>query len=116
MLSTVLILPIAQVDTGNAVAEAMGWGPNNYSVPLSADGSEPATHYGLHAWAGDEFEQMVETGYYPPQVAEAGIDQATYDAMMAALIYSFWPDYTDHFATIIADNNLQIVEVPDEAE
>lgn len=33
--------------------------------------------------------------------------------MMAMLIYSFWPDYTDHFATIIAENNLQIVEVPD---
>lgn len=109
MLSTVLILSIDQVATGNAVAEAMGWGPNNYSVPLSADGSEPATHYGLHAWAGNEFEQMVVTGYYPPQVAEAGIDQATFNAMMAALIYSFWPDYTDHFATTIAENNLTVV-------
>ena len=109
MLSTVLILPLDQVATGNAVAEAMGWGPNNYSVPLSADGSEPATHYGLHAWAGNEFEQMVETGYYPPQVAEAGIDEATFDAMMAVLIYSFWPDYTNHFATIIAENNLTVV-------
>lgn len=27
MLSTVLILPLDQVATGNAVAEAMGWGP-----------------------------------------------------------------------------------------
>src|SRR5512137_410311 len=116
MLSTVLILPVDQTAVGNDVAEAMGWGPNNYSVPLSADGSEPATHFGLHAWAGNEFEQMVETGYYPPQVAEAGIDKATYGAMMAVLVYSFWTDYTDHFATIIAENNLQIVEVPYEAE
>ena len=113
MLSTVLILPLDQVATGNTVAEAMGWGPNNYSVALSADGSEPATHYGLHAWAGNEFEQMVETGYYPPQVAEAGIDKATFDAMMAVLIYSFWPDYTDHFATIIAENGLAVVTQPE---
>ena len=111
MLSTVLILPLDQVATGNAVAEAMGWGPNNYSVPLSADGSEPATHYGLHAWAGNEFEQMVVTGYYPPQVAEAGIDQAAFDAMMSELIYSFWPDYTNHFSTVIADNNLLVCTV-----
>lgn len=116
MLSCVLILPIDQVATGDTVAEAMGWGPNNYSVALSADGSEPATHYGLHAWAGDEFEQMVETGYYPPELAEAGISKTDYDAMMAVLIYSFWPDYTDHFATIIAENNLQIVEDQDATE
>ena len=116
MLSAVLILPVAQVDMGNAVVEAMGWGPNNYSVALSADSSEPATHYGLHAWAGNEFEQMVETGYYPPQVAEAGIDQATFDAMMAVLVYSFRDDYTGHFATIIAENGFQIVEPADEQE
>ena len=109
MLSTVLILPTNQVATGNAVADAMGWGPNNYSVPLSADGSEPATHCGLHAWAGNEFEQMVETGYYPPQVAEAGIDQATFDAMMAALFYSFRDDHAGHFAEVCAANNLKVV-------
>jgi hypothetical protein len=112
MQSTVLILPLDQVATGNAVGNAMGWGPESYSVPLSADGSEPATHYGLHAWAGDAFQQMIETAYYPPEVEAAGISQAEYDAMMALLIYSFWPDYTDHFATVCADNGLQVVVAP----
>ncbi len=42
MRSCVLLLPLDQVATGNAVGEAMGWGPTSYSVPLSADGSEPA--------------------------------------------------------------------------
>ena len=112
MLSTVLILPLDQVATGNAVAEAMGWGPNNYSVALSADGSEPATHWGLHAWAGNEFEQMVGTGYYPPELA-GDVDEATFAAMIGALIYSFRDDYTGHFATIIAENGLQIVEPAD---
>lgn len=114
MLSCVLILPLDQIATGNAVGEAMGRGPDNYSVPLSADGSEPATHYGLHAWTSDDFQTLIESGVYPPELADAGITKADYDAMMAVLIYSFWPDYTDHFATIIAENGFAIV-VPEDA-
>ena len=110
MLSAVLILPESQVSTGNAVGEAMGWGGPSYSVPLSADGTEPATHYGLHAWVTEEFQALIETGAYPPQVEAAGITQADYDAMMAALISSFWDDYVDHFATVCADNGLVVVE------
>lgn len=109
MLSCVLILSESQVATGNAVAEAMGWGPNSYSIPLSADGAEPVTHKGLHTWATEEFQQMIASGYYPPQVAAAGINQPTFEAMMAALISSFWPDYVDHFATVCAENGLQLV-------
>jgi len=111
MLSCVLILPVDQVATGNAVGEAMGWGPNSYSVPLSADGSEPATHSGLHAWVSEEFQALIETGAYPPQVEAAGITQAVYNAMMAALISSFWPDYVGHFATVCAGNGLVVVVV-----
>lgn len=110
MLSAVLILPDAQTPTGNAVGEAMGWGPSSYSVPLSADGTDPATHSGLHAWVTEEFQALIETGAYPPQVEAAGITQADYDAMMAALISSFWDDYVDHFATVCADNGLVVVE------
>ena len=109
MLSCVLLLPLAQVATGNAVGEAMGWGPASYSVPLSADGSEPATHYGLHAWVTEDFQTLIETGAYPPQLADAGISQDDYDAMMAVLISSFWADYVDHFASVCADNNLVVV-------
>jgi len=109
MLSCVLILPLDQVATGNAVSEAMGWGSPAYTVALSADGAEPATHYGLHTWAGADFQQMIESGYYPPQVEEAGITKADYNAMLAVLIPSFWPDYTDHFATVCAENGLTVV-------
>lgn len=109
MLSCVLILPLSQVATGNAVGAAMGWGPNSYSIPLSADGADPATHMGLHTWATEEFQQMIATGYYPPDLADAGIEQAAFDDMMAALISSFWPDYVDHFATVCAENGLQVM-------
>ena len=106
MLSAVLILPVAQVETGNAVAEAMGWGPNNYGVPLSASGE--ATHYGLHAWASDGFREMVETGFYPPELAGA-VTEAAFTAMLAALFYSFRDDHAGHFAEVCAANGLGVL-------
>ena len=44
-----------------------------------------------------------------PQLADAGISQDDYNAMMAVLISSFWADYVDHFADVIAANGLQMV-------
>jgi hypothetical protein len=114
MLSAVLILPDDQVATGNAVGQAMQWGADNYSVALSPTGAEPATHYGLHAWVDEAFEQLVESGVYPPELADAGISKADYDAMMAVLVSSFWADYVDHFNTVCAEQGLQIV-APEEA-
>jgi hypothetical protein len=110
MLSTVLILPNAYVATGDAVGEAMGWGPRNFSIPLSADGSEPATHTGLHAWSSDDFPAMLESRIPPPAVLEAGVTVEEYDAMLDALISSFWADYVGHFDTVCAENGLTIVE------
>lgn len=109
MLSTVLILPNAQVATGNAVAEAMGWGPNNYSVPLSATGTAPATHYGLHAWTTESFREMIETGYYPPELTQVGIAEAAFRAMLDALVSSFAADHVGHFDAVCAANGLQMV-------
>jgi len=109
MTSAVLIVTTANLDAANALGEAMGWGPNSYSVPLSTDGTDPATHYGLHAWVTEEFQALIETGAYPSQVEAAGITQADYDAMMAALISSFWDDYVGHFATVCADSGLVVV-------
>ncbi len=109
MRSCVLLLPLDQVATGNAVGEAMGWGPASYSVPLSADGSEPSTYYGLHAWVTEGFQTLIETWAYPPQLSDAGISQDDYNAMMAVLISSFCADYVDHFADVLAANVLQMV-------
>ena len=112
MLSTVLILPADQVDTGNAVAEAMGWGPRNYGIPLSANGRDPVTHYGLHTWAADSFRDMVESKTYPPAL-EGHVSEADFDAMMAVLIYSFRTDYMGHFDEVCAEHDLAKVEIDD---
>ena len=110
MLSCVLILPDAQVATGNAVSEAMGWGSPAYTIPLSADGTEPATHYGLRTWSDEAFQAMLESQVYPPQLAQAGITEAAYAAMIGALVWSFWPDYVGHFDAVIGEQGLQVVE------
>lgn len=111
MLSTVLILPDALRDEGNRMGAAMGWGPENFSVPLSADGSEPATHWGLHAWAADTFPDLMASETIPPELDEAGFTQAEWDAIRAGMIQSYWTDYTDHFATVCAENDLKTMVV-----
>lgn len=42
-----IIVPDADVDEARALAAEVGWGEGCYSVPLSTDGAEPATHWGL---------------------------------------------------------------------
>ena len=105
MFSTVLILPSAQVTAGNAVGLAMGWGPNNYSVALSQDGSQPATHYGLHGWSDDQLKAWIEGTEPLPEGMEAA------QAVIDVLIYSFRTDLTkeEHFETVATANGLRRV-------
>ncbi len=44
MTSAVLIIPAPYKAGANAVGAAMGWGPDNYTVPLSSDGAA-VTHW-----------------------------------------------------------------------
>lgn len=60
-MNVVLIIPDAQVEEANALGVAMGWGVGNYSVPLSASGLAPASHWGLNIEAPtDEFLAMLD--------------------------------------------------------
>lgn len=106
MYSVVLITPAALHAKANALAEAMGYGPNNYSIQLSANGAGPASHWGLHVWAGQAFVDQLASGELPE-----GVDypQADFDTVMAGLISSVRGDYEGHFAEVIAANNLQVV-------
>ena len=106
MLSCVLILPASLQGKGNALGEAMGWGPDNYSVALSADGDEPATHYGLHAWASPDFRDLIDAGAMPD-----GLDfpQADFDAVMGALVSSFREGLDGHFSEVCAAQGLEVV-------
>jgi hypothetical protein len=104
--STVLIIPASMYEQGNIIGDHMGWGPNNFSVPLSSDGSEPATHYGLHTYSDDEFKGWIEgTIPLPEQMQDA---QPIIDSM----IHSFDITVTgaEHFSLVLNDNNLEYIE------
>lgn len=103
MTSAVLILPEAYRDAGNAFGVDQGWGENNFSVALSADGSEPATHWGCRADVGESFVEMVEN------------PDPENEPLVAVLIYSFSDSLApyDHWVETLIVNNLSVV-VPSE--
>ena len=104
MLSIVLIIPADLRDLANGLGEALGHGPNSYSVALT-NATEP-THYGLHTWGTQAFVDMLDAGVMPD-----GLDypQADFDAVMAALIKSVRDDMTGHFADVCAAHGLVVV-------
>ena len=103
MLSAVLIIPAALREKANALAEAMGWGPNNYSVPLSVGGTDPATHYGLHSWVGPEFVDLLaaaDRGQMPAPLAAAGYPSDHFAAVVGTLNASILESSDGHFADV----------------
>lgn len=69
--SVVVIVPAAHHAAMAQLGQALGYGPNNFSVELSASGNAPATHFGTHTWAqpGGQFHQLVlavQAGVTPP--------------------------------------------------
>ena len=99
MQSAVMIVPAAGLAAANALGESMGWGSNNYSVPLSASGALPATHWGCRADVSDGFFTLLES---PP--AEA--------APVLALVqmdFRTTPDPAGHFREVIAGLGLLII-------
>lgn len=102
MSSTVLLIPAALQADGNAVAEQMGWGPSNYSVPVTTDGTT-VSHYGLHTFTSAQFQGWVEGTEPLPE----GMTHA--QPVIDALIYSFRDDIKnrEHFDAVLAANGLQ---------
>lgn len=105
MLSVVLIIPAALRDKANALGEALGHGPNNYSVALT--NAMAPTHYGLHTWATQAFVDMLAAGVMPQGL---NYSQADFDAVMAALIKSVRPAMEGHFSDTCLANGLTVVE------
>ena len=100
MTSAVLILPAAYRDAGNAFGVAQGWGEDNFSVPLSATGLEPATHYGCRADVTEGFLAMMADP--PPEAVP----------LVSVMIYSFEGNVQpyDHWVATLADNGLSRVD------
>lgn len=106
MLSVVLIIPADLRDKANALGEALGHGPNNYSVALT--NATAPTHYGLHTWATQAFVDMLAAGVMPE-----GLDypQDDFDLVMNALTKSVRESMEGHFTDVCVVKGLAIVEV-----
>ena len=99
MTSAVLILPAAYRDAGNAFGVAQGWGEDNFSVPLSATGLEPATHYGCRP--------DVQPGFFD-LMADPPVEALP---LLSVMISSFEDNVQpyDHWVAILELNGLQRV-------
>jgi len=115
MISGILILPADLQSAGNALAIAMGHDvepAHTYSVPLSADGQEPATHYGCHAWVTEAFVAMLQSAAQG-QMPE-GLDPQLVATVLSGLISSIGSELTprEHFDGVLAANGLVQIQPP----
>jgi hypothetical protein len=92
-ISCVLLIPAAHRDAVNALAESLGYGPNNLSVELvHADGG---IWYGCHTWCAQSFlDQLADPAYS--------------GSAMAALVVSAVPDgdSASNWAEALAEHEL----------
>jgi len=110
--SIVMIAPAATRDGANAIAEALGHGPNNFSATLSADG-QSVTHYGCRTQAQQSFVDLLAgmgQGEFPPI---EGADPQVIGAILASLIIDISEneDGFSHFNRVIEANGLTRFEV-----
>lgn len=114
MTSCVMIIPVAQLPDANAIFQLIGWGYPAFSVQLSADGSQPATHYGLRETVDEGFMAMLaaaKAGTMPPELVTAAYPLTTFNAVMEVLVIDYADAAIGHFPTAIAANNLMVCEV-----
>lgn len=101
MKSLVVIAPIAVwpslVSMNLALGHAAGVG-----VPLSASGNDPATHLGLHTWAGDDFI-AIATGEVTPEIE--GVTPEQIAGLLAAITVSVQPEVNEVVLTKSAHYN-----------
>lgn len=89
----------------NALADTAPFGSRGavFSVPLSATGAPPATHYGCHAWAQGAFIAQCETDF-AVLLAEYGVEiWSVYDGT--------GEQQSDFWARTLAERGLQVVTI-----
>ena len=120
--STVLIVHTALLSKANALGDALGHGPESYTIPLSDDG-ETVTHFGAHTYATEAFFATVGGamgGSLPPvDWSTYGITAGDVVEVLASLIVSApgsaldpegdaYPSPASHFAQVVEASGLQV--------
>lgn len=97
MTSAVLIIPVAMKSAANAVGEALGWGPDNYTIPLSDNGAT-ITHWACRTDVGEAFKAMLINPPDIPGIAD----------VLAGMIVDLSDEVTnaEHLAAAMASRGL----------
>ncbi|MFC5385206.1 hypothetical protein ACFPLB_04400 [Aquamicrobium segne] len=115
-LSIVMIVPAELQDQANRISCALDYDVlpgNTFSVALSVDGSEPATHYGCRTSAKQEFVDILNQAGSGnlPEIEWSDFDLTPDDvaAVLGALIIDVRPDdqVTGHFDDVMAARELR---------
>ena len=110
--SVVLLIHAAVQTAANQVADGLGHGPNNFSVPLSENGSEPATWYGCRAQTQQSFIDMLTAAGQGTLPEIEGMTPQEVGAVLMQLqadVSTSEDGYT-HFERVIGEKNLVRVE------
>ena len=114
--SVVLLCPADRQADANRLACAIGHDVmpgNTFSVHLSANGEEPATHFGCHAVAMQSFVDLfmdAAQGMLPDiPWGDFGLTEQAVLELVPTIILSAREDLfgLDHFEAVLADHDLQ---------
>lgn len=107
--SLVMICPADALDAVGEAIAPLGYSAAEFSVPLSAGGADPATHFGLCAWAQSE---TALAWTIAPELPPLSSDQLAW--LRSTLIISTQTDGfpADHFAAVLAARGLRRIEPP----
>lgn len=94
-----LVLLTTEKEKANSLLEFLGWGPDNFSVTLSNG------YFGLHGWAELEFIETLNS-----EMAPTGFSLVDFTSIKSNLVVSYNLDATDHFSSVLTDNNLTWTE------
>lgn len=111
--SLVILCPAEHRDAVEAAGVQLGHSGNEYTVPVSPTGEEPATHYGLRAAATAETVHLWTEAEDVP-----GLDAGQVEWLRETLIIdaSLKMSNAEHFDTVCAENGLKRVVMPVETE
>lgn len=96
-ISCVLLIPAAHREAINALAESLGYGPDNLSVPLTKTDGSP--WFGCHAWCTQAFLDRLSDPVYAGEV----LSELIVSAIPEGTAYSNWNN-------TLAANGLSVVE------
>jgi hypothetical protein len=99
--SVVLIVAAEDRAEAESFGEGLGHSGQEYAVPLSPTGEEPATHFALHSWASEAFVALLAG------TAPSGVPQEAVDRLLPLVRASVSGDAAGHFGRALTEAGLQ---------